>query len=87
MGHMLGQIGAGRHGLVRAGVALRFFTGGMSDAAVMLHNHWYAANQLACDLGLANEVGDVLRDTFERWDGKGPGERRGGPMTRIRAGS
>jgi hypothetical protein len=59
----------------------------MSDAAVMLHNHWYAANQLACDLGLANEVGDVLRDTFERWDGKGPGERRGGPMTRIRAGS
>jgi HD-GYP domain-containing protein (c-di-GMP phosphodiesterase class II) len=76
-GHMLGQIGAGRHGLVRAGVALRFFTGGMSDAAVMLHNHWYAANQLSCDLGLANEVGDVLRYTFERWDGKGPGERKG----------
>jgi len=77
MGNMLGQIGAGRHGTDRAGVVLRFFTGGMRDAAVMLHNHWYAANQLACDLGLTDEVGKTLRYTFERWDGNGPGKREG----------
>ena len=77
MGRMLAQVGAGRHGLDRAGVALRFVTGGIRDASVMLGNHWYAARQFACDLGLADEVGDVLGDTFERWDGKGPRKRKG----------
>src|SRR4051812_22216949 len=77
MGHMLAQIGAGRHGIDRAALAMRFFASGTRDAAVMLHNHWYAANQLACDLGLDGEVGDVLKYTFDRWDGKGPGKCKG----------
>ena len=76
MAHMLSQIGVGRHGLDRAGVAARCLTGGMRDAAEMLHHHWYAANQLSCDLGLPDDVGDALRYTFERWDGKGPGKRK-----------
>src|SRR5437870_9231692 len=71
LGQMIGQIGAGRHGLDRAAVAARFFTGGMRDAAVMLHNHWYAADQLAGELGLPQDVRDALLHTFERWDGKG----------------
>jgi HD-GYP domain-containing protein (c-di-GMP phosphodiesterase class II) len=83
MGHMLSQVGAGRHGLDRAGLAVRFFTGGMREAAVMLHNHWYAANQLACALGLPDDVGAVLRYTFERWDGKGPGKCKGDAIPLI----
>jgi HD-GYP domain-containing protein (c-di-GMP phosphodiesterase class II) len=77
MGHLLSQIGTGRHGLRRAGVAVQFFTGGLRDVMGMLHNHWYAANQLSSDLGLPDEVGQAVKHTFERWDGKGPFKQRG----------
>jgi HD-GYP domain-containing protein (c-di-GMP phosphodiesterase class II) len=77
MGHMLAQVGAGRHGFERVGVAARFVASGGRDAMVMLRNHSYAAGQLARDLGLGDQVGEVLRYTFERWDGKGPGRRAG----------
>src|SRR5204863_6694317 len=46
MGQMVRQIGAGKHGVDRAAVAIRFLTGGMRDANVMLQNHGYAADQL-----------------------------------------
>ena len=77
MGQMMRQIGAGRHGLDRAGVVLRFMTGGMRDATVMLHNHGYAADQLGRELGFSQEVRDAVLETFERWDGKGPFEHKG----------
>ncbi len=78
VGQMVRQIGAGRHGVDRAAVAVRFLTGGMRDANVMLHNHSYAAGQLARDLGLSPDVGDAVVQTFERWDGKGaPGGAKG----------
>jgi hypothetical protein len=77
MGPMLSQIGTGRHGLRRAGLAEQFFTGGMRDVMGMLHNHWYAANQLSADLGLPDEAGQAVKHTFERWDGKGPFKQRG----------
>ena len=70
-GQMVRQIGAGRDGADRAAVAVRFLTGGMRDANVMLHNHSYAAGQLSRDLGLSQGVRDAVRQTFERWDGKG----------------
>ncbi len=70
-GQMVRQIGAGRHGVDRAAVAVRFLTGGMRDANVMLHNHSYAAGQLSRDLGLSQGLRDAVRQTFERWDGKG----------------
>jgi HD-GYP domain-containing protein (c-di-GMP phosphodiesterase class II) len=37
----------------------------------MLENHWYAADQLAANVGLSQGVRDTLIQTFERWDGKG----------------
>jgi HD-GYP domain-containing protein (c-di-GMP phosphodiesterase class II) len=70
-GQMLRQVGAGRSGVDRAAVTIRFLTGGMRDAAVMLDNHAYAAGQLARDLGLSHDIGDAVLQTFERWDGKG----------------
>ena len=56
-GQMIRQIGAGRRGMDRAAVAIRFLAGGMRDANVMLHNHAYAADQLARDLGLPGRYG------------------------------
>jgi HD-GYP domain-containing protein (c-di-GMP phosphodiesterase class II) len=70
-GQMVRQIGAGRHGLDRAGVAVRFLAGGMRDVGVMMHNHSYASSQLTRDLGLSPHVRDAVLQTFERWDGKG----------------
>ena len=75
---ILGQIGAGQHGLARAAVLARFVAGGVRDAKVMLDNHAYATEQLAMQLGLPAEVRDVVLQTFERHDGKGaPDGRRG----------
>ena len=68
---MARQIGAGRHGVNRVGVAIRFLAGGMRDANVMMHNHAHAADQLARDLGLSRDVREAVLQTFERWDGKG----------------
>jgi HD-GYP domain-containing protein (c-di-GMP phosphodiesterase class II) len=79
---MARQIGAGRHGADRAAVAARFLAGGMRDASVMLHNHAYAADQLARDLGLSRDVRNAVLQTFERWDGKGaPSGAKGEEVT------
>ena len=81
-GQLVRQIGAGRHGADRAAVAIRFLAGGMRDANVMLHNHAYAADQLARDLGLSGDVRDAVSQTFERWDGKGaPSGAKGEEVT------
>jgi putative nucleotidyltransferase with HDIG domain len=67
----LSLIGPGRGRLDRAGLVLRFFAGGSRDATAMLHNHAYAADQLASTLGLSEVVRASVSDTFERWDGRG----------------
>ena len=71
---MISMIGRGRGRLDRAGMVLRFFTGGTGDAAVMLANHAYAADQLAATLGLSAQVRGAVANTFERWDGRGEPE-------------
>jgi len=65
------QIGAGHHGVDRAGVAVGFLAGGFRDANEMLANHAYAADQLGQALGLPSDVRVAVGQTFERWDGKG----------------
>jgi HD-GYP domain-containing protein (c-di-GMP phosphodiesterase class II) len=70
-GGFLDAIGTGRHGVDRAVHTLRFFAAGTRDASAMLHNHAYAADQLAADLGLSNDVRRAVAQTFERWDGRG----------------
>ena len=74
VGQFLDAIGTGRHGLDRAVHTLRFFAGGTRDAMVMLHNHGYAADQLAIELDLPADVRAALWQTFERWDGRGAPE-------------
>jgi hypothetical protein len=85
LGYLVTHIGAGRRGLSRAAVAARFVSGGMRESLVMLENHWYAADQLAGDLGLRQEVRDALSQTFERWDGKGAPSGCQGEEIRITA--
>ena len=70
-GQLLGKVGGGRRGVARAGVLARFVAGGARDAMNMLHNHAYAAEQLAAQLGLPAPVGEAVVQTFERFDGKG----------------
>ena len=70
-GQFLGVIGTGRRGVDRAVHTLRFFAGGTRNAADMLHNHGYAADQLAADLDLSDDVRAAVWQTFERWDGRG----------------
>jgi len=40
-------------------------------ALVDLENHWRAADELSRRLGLGDEVRQSLKESFERWDGKG----------------
>jgi HD-GYP domain-containing protein (c-di-GMP phosphodiesterase class II) len=65
------HLGAGRSILGRARVAAGFVAGGWRDAAAMLENHWFAADDLAGRLGLGQDVRGSLYQTFERWDGRG----------------
>jgi HD-GYP domain-containing protein (c-di-GMP phosphodiesterase class II) len=77
-GQMLGRIGSGRRAASRVGTLARFVAGGARDAIVMLHNHAYAADQLARQLGLPTDVGEAVVQTFERFDGKGAPDNRKG---------
>ena len=82
LGQMMRQIGAGRHGVDRASVVVKFLAGGMRDANAMLANHAYAADRLGEELGLSSEVRTAVLQTFERWDGKGdPSGAKGEEIT------
>jgi hypothetical protein len=53
----------------RLGVA---FVGAVRRGAVIdLTSHWLAADGLARRLGLGDDVRQSLRESYERWDGKG----------------
>ena len=46
-------------------------------AAVELKTHWLGADHLARQLGLGDAVRRSLKDSYERWDGRGPFGIRG----------
>lgn len=75
--YLLRHVGAGRpvHERLQAGAG--FLHDGMRAAGAMLENHWRAAAGLIEQLGLGQRVRDTVRQSFERWDGKGPGAQRG----------
>jgi HD-GYP domain-containing protein (c-di-GMP phosphodiesterase class II)/DNA-binding CsgD family transcriptional regulator len=77
-GQMLGRLGGGRRAVSRVSTLARFVSGGARDAMAMLHNHAYAADQLARELGLPAVVGEAVVQTFERFDGKGAPDGRKG---------
>jgi HD-GYP domain-containing protein (c-di-GMP phosphodiesterase class II) len=68
----LTHFGAGRPLLARAGLAVEFLGQGRRDMMTMLRNHYLATDELATRLGLGEAVRASLKQTFERWDGKGP---------------
>jgi HD-GYP domain-containing protein (c-di-GMP phosphodiesterase class II) len=76
-GFILKRLGAGRPFLDRARLGVAFMAEGRHDADSILENHRRAAESLAAQLGLEQEVRESLAQAFERWDGKGPGNRHG----------
>jgi HD-GYP domain-containing protein (c-di-GMP phosphodiesterase class II) len=74
----LQHLGAGEPLLARARIGVAFLAEGRHDLDVMFDNHWRAADALAEQLGLGQEVRAGIAQTFERWDGKGdPAGARG----------
>lgn len=69
--------GATKPMLQRARVGLSFFGGGTRDMVSMAENHYRATDELAARLALGDDVRASLRQSFERWDGKGPFELAG----------
>ena len=77
-GFVLKHLGAGRPFLDRARIGVTFLGDGRRDADNIIDNHRTAAEELAAQLGLGQDVRDSLGQAFERWDGKGtPGNARG----------
>jgi HD-GYP domain-containing protein (c-di-GMP phosphodiesterase class II) len=70
-------VGRGRPPLERFKIWLELPLAVRRSAMVDLRNHWLAADELASRLGLGEPVRRSLRESFERWDGKGFGGSRG----------
>ena len=72
MAFLVGHIGKGRPVLHRVRTGFGFIGGGgMKDVDAMLDNHWQAVDSFAGRLGLDDDVRRCIKQTFERWDGKG----------------
>jgi HD-GYP domain-containing protein (c-di-GMP phosphodiesterase class II) len=81
---MLGEVGAGHHGLDRARIGVGFVATGRHDADAMLANHAHASSSLCTQLALDDAVTSSVVQTFERWDGKGyPEQLRGDAIARA----
>ena len=68
---LLSHLGAGKPLLERARLGLTLPLAARRGALVDLENHWRAADELSRRLGLGDEVRQSLKESFERWDGKG----------------
>ncbi len=74
-------VGGGRSPLARLGVWARLPAVARRQAFVDLENHWRGADQLADQLGLGPMIRRSLRESFERWDGRGVGGISGDAIT------
>jgi HD-GYP domain-containing protein (c-di-GMP phosphodiesterase class II) len=75
---MLKHVGGPERPLAtRARVGVAFFGDGMRALRALAENHYRATDELATRLGLGEEVRESLRETYERWDGKGAFGMRG----------
>ena len=63
--------GAGRPLLERARVTVGFLGEGRRSLEALAENHYLATDELARRLGLGDDVREALRQSYERWDGKG----------------
>ena len=67
------RVGAGQSPLARARLWASLPLAARRHALVDLRNHWRAADELTERLGLGDDVRQSLKESFERWDGKGVG--------------
>jgi len=63
--------GAGRPLLERARVSVGFLGEGRRALMALANNHYLATDELARRLDLGEDVRESLRQSYERWDGKG----------------
>ena len=75
--------GRGRPLVARVRTAFAFLGEGRRDAAAIALNHYLATDQLAERLGLGADVRESLRESYERWDGRGAFQMRGEETTRT----
>ncbi len=71
IGFTFKHLAAGQPLLHRARAGIGFIGGGMKDAEAMLENHWRAVDSFAACLGMNDNIRMSVKQTFERWDGKG----------------
>jgi HD-GYP domain-containing protein (c-di-GMP phosphodiesterase class II) len=72
--------------LERARTGVAFVGEGRRALLALAENHYLATDLLATRLGLGDEVRESLRQTYERWDGRGAYEMRGdeiAPASRL----
>ncbi|MCW2807885.1 MAG: transcriptional regulator, LuxR family [Marmoricola sp.] len=67
------SVGAGQAPLAKARLWATLPLAARQHALVDLRNHWLAADELTHRLGLGDDVRQSLKESFERWDGKGAG--------------
>ena len=78
--------GQSRSVVERARTGVTFVGEGRKALLAMTENHYRATDLLATRLGLGAEVRESLRQTYERWDGKGAYEMSGNdiaPASRL----
>jgi len=77
-GFMLKNVGgAGRPLVERARVGVAFVGDGRKAIESLAENHYLATDELAARLDLGADVRESLRQSYERWDGKGAYQLRG----------
>jgi HD-GYP domain-containing protein (c-di-GMP phosphodiesterase class II) len=69
--------GPGRPLVERARVGVAFLGDGRRAIESLAENHYRATDELALRLRLSDEVRESLRQSYERWDGKGPYKLKG----------
>jgi hypothetical protein len=80
------SVGRGRPPLERLKIWLELPLAVRRNAMVDLRNHWLAADELAGRLGLGEPVRRSLRESFERWDGRGSAVRGRGDQADLARG-
>jgi HD-GYP domain-containing protein (c-di-GMP phosphodiesterase class II) len=68
---LLSRLGAGKPILQRLRLGVALIGALRRGDFIDLKNHWLAADDLARRLGLGEDVRQSLKESFERWDGKG----------------
>ena len=76
-GFLLSHLGAGKSLVERARLGAAFVGAARRGTLIDLHSHWLAADGLAERLGLGEEVRQSLKESYERWDGKGAAGAKG----------